>query len=99
VKLFCIKVIPDQLVKIKEFIIVGQDITKHNLVQCRQLVTRSVDYQLIAGKLYKLGADDILRHCSLKHKQESLLYEVHEGIFGGHNVGKATAHKVLCTGI
>jgi hypothetical protein len=37
------------------------------------------DYQLIAGKLYKLG-DGILRRCVLEHECEMVLYEAHEGI-------------------
>jgi hypothetical protein len=31
------------------------------VAQKKQLVVKSMDYQLIAGNLYKLGADGILR--------------------------------------
>jgi hypothetical protein len=67
--------------------------------QHRQLVTRSVNYRFIVIQLYKLGANDILCHCALENELDSLLYEAHEGIVGGHNVVKATMHKVLCVGL
>jgi hypothetical protein len=28
-----------------------------------------------------------------------VIYEVHEGIVGGHNVGKETMQKVMCVGL
>jgi hypothetical protein len=54
-------------------------------------VVKAVDYQLIAGNLYKLGVDGILRRCVLEHERPMILSEAHEGIAGGHYVGKATS--------
>ena len=53
-------------------------------------------YQLIAGHLYKMGADSILRRCVLEHERHRILAEAREGIVGEHYVGKANAQKVLC---
>jgi hypothetical protein len=62
-------------------------------VQKKNLVVRAVDYQLIAGHLYKLGADNILRRCVMEHERPIILAEAHEGIVGGHYAGKAMCTK------
>jgi hypothetical protein len=95
-QLFRVEVVPNQLAEIMEFLMTSQDPTGYTLAQRRQLVTRSAEYQLIVGQLYKMGADGILRRCAIECERNSILYETHEGIVGGHNVGKATVHKVLC---
>jgi hypothetical protein len=61
------------------------------------MVVRVADYQLIAGHLYKMGTDSILRRCVLEHERPKILVESHEGIAGGHYAGKATTQKVLRT--
>jgi hypothetical protein len=63
------------------------------------LIVRDGDYKLIAGNLYKMGADNILRRCVLEHERPRILAEAHEGIEGGHYAGKATTQKVLCAGL
>jgi hypothetical protein len=63
------------------------------------MVVRAADYQLIAGQLYKLGLDNILRRCVLNHERKDILWECHNGVVGGHVGGKATAQKVLQAGL
>jgi hypothetical protein len=46
-----------------------------------------------------MGADNILRRCTLEHERPRILVESHEGIVRGHYAGKATAQKVLCMGL
>jgi hypothetical protein len=60
---------------------------------------KAVDYQLIAGNLYKMGADGILRRCVLEHERRVILEEAHDGIVGGHYAGRATAQNILCVGL
>ena len=62
-------------------------------------MVRDADYQLIVGHLYKLGEDNILRICVIKHERSIIIAEAHEGIVGGHYTGKTTAHKVLHVGL
>jgi hypothetical protein len=62
-------------------------------------VVRVADYQLIAGHLYNIGAEKILRRCVMEHERPIILAEVHEGIVGRHYAGKATAQKILHTGL
>jgi hypothetical protein len=59
-------------------------------VQKKHFVVRDIDYQLIAGHLYKLGVDNILRRCVMEHERNVILVEEHEGFVGGHYTGKAT---------
>jgi hypothetical protein len=63
------------------------------------MVVRAADYQLIGGHLYKMGTDSILRRYVLEHERPRVLTEAHEGIAGGHYIGKATTQKVLCAGL
>ena len=57
------------------------------------------DFTLIAGQLYKLGPNEILRRYVLEHERRRILEEAHAGIVGGHYAGKPTAQKVLATGL
>jgi hypothetical protein len=70
-----------------------------NTAQEKNLVVRAADYQLIAGHLYKMGTNNILRICVLEHERPRILAEDHEGIVGAHYARKYTAHKVLCIGL
>jgi hypothetical protein len=46
-----------------------------------------------------MGADNILRRCVLEQERPRILVEAHEGIDGGHYIGKYTAQKVLRVGL
>jgi len=61
----------------------------------KHLVVKEADYQLIAGNLYKLGIDGILRRCVLEHERQMIFSEAHEGVVGGHYVGKTKNQKIL----
>jgi len=73
--------------------------THNTIAQKKQLAVRVSDYQLIAGQLYKLGPNEILRRCVVDHEKALILEEAHAGIAGGHYAGRATAHKILRVGI
>ena len=59
----------------------------------------TADFTLIAGQLYKLGSDEILRIYVFEHERRRILQEAHPRITGGHYAGKATAQKVLIAGL
>ena len=67
--------------------------------QKKQLVVHTADFTLIAGQLYKMGPDEILRRCVLEHEKPLILAEAHSGPAGGHYGGKATAHNILTAGL
>ena len=62
-------------------------------------MVRASDFTLIAGQLYKMGPDEILRRCVLEHENLLILDEAHFGAAGGHYAGKATAQKILTAGL
>jgi hypothetical protein len=61
-----------------------------NTEQKKNLVVGVANYQLIAGHLYNMSADNILRRCVLEHERPRILAESREGIVGGHYGGKDT---------
>jgi hypothetical protein len=71
---------------------------RYTLAQCRQLVTCSVDYQLIVGKMYKLAVDGILCRCALEHERGPIFYKAHEGIAGGHTANNSTVQFFFIQG-
>jgi hypothetical protein len=46
-----------------------------------------------------MGPDEILRRCVMEAERPLILAEAHEGIVGGHYVGKETTQKVLRAGL
>ena len=42
-----------------------------------------------------MGLDEILRHYVLEHERTMVLNEEHDGVAGGHYVGKATVRNIL----
>ena len=67
--------------------------------QKKKLVVHVADFTLIAGQLYKLGPDEILRRYVLEHEWKRILEEAHAGVTGGHFAGKATVQKILTAGL
>jgi hypothetical protein len=68
-------------------------------VQKKNLVFWVVDYQLLAGHLYKMGVDSILQRYVLENERPRVLAEAHEGIAGGNYTRKYITQKVLRVGI
>jgi hypothetical protein len=73
--------------------------SEYIITQKKQLVMCAADFSIIAGQLYKMGPDQILRRCVIKAERPLILAKSHEVITGGHYAGKATVHKVLRAGL
>jgi hypothetical protein len=54
---------------------------------------------LIAGNLYKLGANGILRCSVLEHERPMILEETYDEIARGYYAGRATAQNILWVGL
>ena len=63
--------------------------------QKKELVTRAVDFTIIAGHFYQMGVDEVLQRYVLEHERHAILAEAHDGVGGGHYAGKAMAQKIL----
>jgi hypothetical protein len=65
--------------------------SEYTIPQKKQLVVHAAYFFLIAGQLYKMGPNEILRRCVMEEEFPMILEEAHEGIAGGHYAGKETA--------
>ena len=52
------------------------------------MVVRAANYTLIMEHLYKLGVDEVLRHCVFDYERPWVMSEAHAGVAGGHYTGK-----------
>lgn len=93
VQLFSIRIAYDHFVYIIHFLTTGMAPSEHTTQQKKELVVKAIDFSLIAGHLYNMGLDEILRRYVPKHETQITLIEAHSGVIGGHYVGKATARK------
>jgi hypothetical protein len=53
---------------------------KYTFIQKKQMVVFTAYFQLIAGQLYKMGPDEILRICVIEFEIPLILAEAHKGI-------------------
>ena len=98
-KLFSIQIADEYYADISHFLTTGWAPVEFTKQQKKQLVVKAVDFTLIAGHLYKLGPDEVLRRCVMPHKKEAIIKEAHSGTIGGHFTGKPTAQKILAVGL
>jgi hypothetical protein len=94
-----IRKVDDHFAEIVQFLSTRMELREYTIIQKKQLVVCAADFQLIAGQLYKMGPNEILRICVMDSKRPLILAEAHEGIKGGHYVGKETTQKVLIVGL
>jgi hypothetical protein len=90
-----IRKIDDHFVDIVHFLSTGIYPSKYTIPQKKKIVVRVAYFSLIVGQIYKMGPKEILRICVMEVEFPMILEEDHEGIAGGHYVGKSTAQKVL----
>ena len=62
---------------IVQYLSTGFPPAEMTIQQKKQLVVRAADFTLIAGQLYKMGPDEILRRCVLDHENPLILAEAH----------------------
>ena len=91
--------VDDHYSPIIQFLVTGIAPEELSTIQKKQLVVKASDYQLIVGRLYKLGPNEIFRRCVLPHEKGNILEESHARVTRGHYGGHATARKVLRTGL
>jgi hypothetical protein len=93
--LLAIRNIDDHFTEIVKFLSTGMALSEYTIPQKKQLVVCTAEFSLIAGQLYKMGPDEILRRCVMEVERPLILTKSHEGIAGGKYAGKDTTHKVL----
>ena len=78
-QLFAIQMVDDYFQDIVQFLSTGISPSEMTTQQKKQLAVRAADFTLIAGQLYKMGPDEILRRCVLEHEKPLILAEAHSG--------------------
>jgi hypothetical protein len=87
-QLFSVQVVDDFFVDIIEYLSIGIAPQEFSTAQKKNMVFIAANYQLIAGHLYKMGVDSILRRCVLEHERPRIFAEAHEGITRRNYEGK-----------
>eukprot|EP00253_Pinus_taeda_P029787 PITA_29787 len=64
----------------------------------RRITRKSAPFTWIGGNLFKLGPDQILRHCVREEEVFDILLTCHDGPCGGHFATKRIAFKILQVG-
>ena len=98
-QLFAIDVVDKEFNAIIYLLNTGYAPEYYSIWQKRQLVLKASNYTLIAGKLYKLGPDEILRRCVFEHERQWVMAEAHAGVSGGHYARKETVCNILQAGL
>jgi hypothetical protein len=65
-QLLAIRKIDGHFVEILQFLSIGMAPSDYTIPQKKQLVVRTANFSLIAGQLYKIGPDEILRRCVME---------------------------------
>jgi hypothetical protein len=78
-QLFSFQVDDEYFSHIIEYLSTGIAPKEFNIAQKKNMVVKDANYQLIAGHLYNMGTDSILRRCVLEHERLRILAEAHEG--------------------
>ena len=90
-QLFSVQIANDYFKDIIEFLTTGTAPTEYSAKKKKQLVIRATYFTIIAGQLYKLGPDEILRRYVLTHERSIILAEAHADLAGGHYSRNPTA--------
>ena len=72
-QLFSIQIVDEYFADIIQYLSIGTASQEYNTTQKKNLVVQATDYKLIAGHLYKMGADSILHRYVLEHERQRVL--------------------------
>jgi hypothetical protein len=72
-QLFSVQIFYEYFADLIDFLSTGFSPREFTTAHKKNMVIRVVDYQLIAGHLYKLGENNILRRCVMEHGRPMIL--------------------------
>eukprot|EP00253_Pinus_taeda_P027733 PITA_27733 len=96
--LFSISVLSPWFSDIANYLVSTQFPSHLSSKEKRRIVRKSAPLTWIGGNLFKLGLDQILRHCVREEEVFDILITCHDGPCGGHIAAKRTAFKILQAG-
>ena len=94
-QLLAVKMIHDNCRDIVHILTTGYAPYRFSTTQNKQLIVKTIDFQLITGQLYNMGPNEILCRCVLEHEKPLVLNEAHAGVAKGYYARKETVHKLL----
>ena len=77
--LFSIQIADEYYADIIHFLTTGVTPDEFTKQQKKQLVVKEADFTFIAGHLYKLGLDEVLRRCMMPHEKDTIIKEATTG--------------------
>eukprot|EP00253_Pinus_taeda_P031345 PITA_31345 len=98
-QLFAVRVTDRHFEDIIHFLTTGIASKKYSIQQRKELVVRAVDFSVITGYLYNMGNNEILPRHIPEFQRGQILAKAHGDVAGGHYAGRATAQKILLTGL
>eukprot|EP00253_Pinus_taeda_P012745 PITA_12745 len=98
-QLFIVHVAENNFANIIHFLTMRMAPKGYTSQQSKELVVCMVDFSMIVGHLYKMGAEEILRRYVPDFERNNILSEAHGGATGGHYAGKGTTQKILRAGL
>ena len=98
-QLFAVRAADGHFKDIIHFLTIGTTPKEYSIQQKKELVVRTTYFSVIAGHLYKMGNDEILRRYVPEFERGRILMEVNGGVAGGHYAGHVTAQKILLLGL
>ena len=93
--LFVISILSPWFTDIENYLVFAQFPPNLSSKEKRKIVRKSTPFTWIAGNLFKLGPDKILRMCVGEEEVFDILLTCHDGPCGGHFAAKKTTFKVL----
>lgn len=77
-----------------QFLTMGTALEGYSTQQ-KELVVHAADFSVIAGDLYNMGMDEILRRYVPEFERSSILVEAHGWVEGGYYVGKVATKNIF----
>eukprot|EP00253_Pinus_taeda_P003316 PITA_03316 len=96
--LFAISVLSPWFSYISSYLVSAQFPLHLSSKEKSRIVRKSASFTWIGGNLFKLGPDQILRHCVREEEVFDILLTCHDGPCGGHFAAKRTTFKILQAG-
>eukprot|EP00253_Pinus_taeda_P032504 PITA_32504 len=96
--LFSISILSSWFADIANYLVSAQFPLHLSSKEKSRIVRKSAPFTWIGGNMFKLGPDQILRHCVKEEEVFDILLTYHNGPCGGHFAAKRTAFKILQAG-
>ena len=96
--LFLVTSSPDWYAGIVDFLITQRLLVEWTKEELRKVRVNSRHFEVVGNRLYRRGADGILRRCVSEAEVPDILTSCHNSACGGHFSGQLTGQKIMRAG-